>query len=135
IMKLRRRATARAATEALASYGPGVEPLLGKVLRFADEDPEVRAAAPGILARIGTQDAADTLLRCLAMEEATPTLRFRIHRALARAGHRNPGLKIDRGRVRAAVIREIRHIYQELQIARDLGRAAELELLSEALDH
>ena len=133
IMKLRKRTTARAATESLAEYGAGVEPLLGKVLRFSDEDPEVRAAAPGILARIDTQEACDVLQRCLGMEEANPALRYKVHRSLARLTYRNPQLRVDRKRVRAACIRELRHIYQELQVTADLAEAAEFELLSEAL--
>ena len=54
--------TAAEAQAALAAYGPGVEDLVGPVLRAAEEPLEIRQAVPDVLARVGTQHAADILL-------------------------------------------------------------------------
>jgi AAA family ATP:ADP antiporter len=49
------------AQAALAAYGPDVVSLITPVLRSAGEPLEVRKAIPDVLARIGTQKAADIL--------------------------------------------------------------------------
>ena len=54
--------TVAEAQTALAAYGPGLEGLLARTLRSADEPLEVRRAIPDVLARIGTQKAADSLV-------------------------------------------------------------------------
>jgi len=54
------------AQRTLAAYGPGVEDLL-TVLREETEPLDVRRAVPEVLARIGTQRAADILLETLAL--------------------------------------------------------------------
>jgi ATP:ADP antiporter, AAA family len=53
----------------LAAYGPGLEALVAPTLRAADAPLEVRRAIPEVLARIGTQTAADILLGELARRE------------------------------------------------------------------
>jgi AAA family ATP:ADP antiporter len=58
--------TAAEAQAALAAYGPGVEGLLAPALGSGEERFEVRRAIPEILARIGTQKAADILVAELA---------------------------------------------------------------------
>jgi ATP:ADP antiporter, AAA family len=57
------------AQTALAAYGPGIEALLAPTLRSADTAPEIRRAVPEVLARVGTQTAADLLLGELARRE------------------------------------------------------------------
>jgi AAA family ATP:ADP antiporter len=57
------------AQTALAAYGPGVEAMLQPVLRDADMAPEIRRAVPEVLARLGTQRAADILLDELGRHE------------------------------------------------------------------
>ncbi|MGE5742178.1 MAG: Npt1/Npt2 family nucleotide transporter, partial [Candidatus Aminicenantes bacterium RBG_16_66_30] len=61
--------TVAEAQAALASYGPGIESLLAPALDSADEPPEVRRAIPEVLARIGTQKAADILVGELARRD------------------------------------------------------------------
>ncbi len=64
------------AQKTLADYGPGVEDLVAPALQ-ADAGPaEVRRAVPEVLARIGTQRAADILLAELARrrEDLEPAL-------------------------------------------------------------
>lgn len=58
--------TVAEAQSALAAYGPGLEGLLARALRPADEPLEIRRAIPEVLARIGTQKAADILVGELA---------------------------------------------------------------------
>lgn len=60
-------ATASEAQAALAAYGPGSEGLLAGPLRADDTPLEVRRALPEVLARIGTQKAADVLVAELAV--------------------------------------------------------------------
>jgi AAA family ATP:ADP antiporter len=50
------------AQKTLAMYGPGIEGLVGPVLQLESEPLDVRRAVPEVLARIGTQRAADILL-------------------------------------------------------------------------
>jgi AAA family ATP:ADP antiporter len=59
-------ATRPEAQSTLAAYGPGVVDLLGPYLRAEAAPPEVRRAVPEVLARIGTQRAADVLVEELA---------------------------------------------------------------------
>jgi len=54
------------AQAALTAYGPGIESVLASTLGSVDESPEVRRAIPEVLARIGTQKAADILVGELA---------------------------------------------------------------------
>lgn len=58
--------TAAEAKTALAAYGPGVEDRLAAALASPDEPVEVRRAIPEVLARLGTQAAADILVAELA---------------------------------------------------------------------
>ena len=58
--------TVAEAQTALAAFGPGIESFLASSLGSADEPPEVRRAIPEVLARIGTQKAADILVDELA---------------------------------------------------------------------
>jgi ATP:ADP antiporter, AAA family len=58
--------TVAEAQAALAAYGPGLESLVARILRSDDEPLEIRRAIPDVLARIGTQKAADILVRELA---------------------------------------------------------------------
>ncbi len=50
------------AQKTLARYGPGIEGLVGPILQLESEPLEVRRAVPEVLARVGTQRAADILL-------------------------------------------------------------------------
>jgi hypothetical protein len=58
--------TVAEAQSALIAYGPGLESLVAPELHAAAQPPEVRRAIPDVLARIGTQKAADVLVAELA---------------------------------------------------------------------
>ena len=58
--------TVAEAQASLAAYGPGLESLAARILRTDDEPLEIRRAIPDVLARIGTQKAADILVGELA---------------------------------------------------------------------
>jgi AAA family ATP:ADP antiporter len=58
--------TVAEAKTALAAYGPGLEARLAPALRSPGEPLDVRRAIPEVLARIGTQKAADILVAELA---------------------------------------------------------------------
>lgn len=75
--------TCQEAQTALAALGPGVEDLVGPVLRATDEPLEVRRAIPEVLARVGTQAGVDILLDELAqrredMEQALVDALYKI---------------------------------------------------------
>ncbi len=57
------------AQAALAAYGPGAVDVLAPAMRDAALPPEVRRAVPEVLARVGTQRAADLLLAELARRD------------------------------------------------------------------
>jgi ATP/ADP translocase len=57
------------AQAALAAYGSGIVGFLGRTLRPSEQPLEVRRAVPEILARIGTQKAADILAAELARRD------------------------------------------------------------------
>ncbi len=57
------------ARSALAAYGPGLEPLVAPALSSPDQPLEVRRAIPEVLARLGTQKAADILVAELARRQ------------------------------------------------------------------
>jgi len=61
--------TVAEAQAALAAYGPGFEGLIAAALRSPEEPIEVRRAVPEVLARIGTQKAADSLVSELARRD------------------------------------------------------------------
>lgn len=66
VRQLANPATRPEAQSTLAAYGPGVVDLVAPVLRDDGASPEVRRAVPEVLARIGTQHAADVLVEELA---------------------------------------------------------------------
>jgi AAA family ATP:ADP antiporter len=75
--------TAAEAKTALAAYGPGLEARVAPALRAPDQPLDVRRAIPEVLARIGTQKAADILVAELArrqddMEQALIDALYRI---------------------------------------------------------
>ncbi|MGZ5498854.1 MAG: HEAT repeat domain-containing protein, partial [Candidatus Aminicenantales bacterium] len=61
--------TVAEAQAALTAYGDGIESLLVSAIGSADEPLEVRRALPEVLARIGTQKAADILVDELARRD------------------------------------------------------------------
>jgi AAA family ATP:ADP antiporter len=81
--RLLRDPSAEVVLYALAAYGPGIEDTLYPALRDESLSPEIARAVPEILARIGTQRAADILVGELArhregIEPAVVDALFRI---------------------------------------------------------
>ncbi|RMG16907.1 MAG: MFS transporter [Deltaproteobacteria bacterium] len=119
IYKLANKATAAAAVSALAAFGDGIEDTLAKVLDQEYENPAVRRQIPRVLAKIGTQRAADILVRHLRAGDET--LRQRLCHALNRVACRNPKLRLDLRAVESALTHELRAAYGVLRSAWDLG--------------
>jgi CRP-like cAMP-binding protein len=92
---LDRPGTAAAAADALAAYGPGIEPALDVLLDRGPDKKHDRASAwaAGILQRLGTAAAVATLGRHLGDEDET--VRAAIYKAFAGlAGHEEPLLTV-----------------------------------------
>lgn len=86
------------AQTALAAYGPEITGRIAPLLRSADEPPEVRRAIPEVLARIGTQKAADILVAELArrredMEQALVDALYKIRAERPRVRFRQRDLR------------------------------------------
>jgi AAA family ATP:ADP antiporter len=134
VYKLRQRDTARAASQALASYGEPVVDVLGKVLAQDREEPTLRRQVPRILERIGTPKCLDVLMKNLAVSD--PDTRRETARAAARLRDRL-NARVDEERVRALVDEEVREHYQNLAALEDLHPIAGHEgpdLLRDAIE-
>lgn len=79
---------ADAAAAALLAYGERIAGTLGDALVDPDEDAAVRAALPGVLARIGTRRASAALLRALRRRDAD--VRTEVIEALVRVRGDHP---------------------------------------------
>jgi AAA family ATP:ADP antiporter len=86
----------------LAAYGPGIEGLLQPVLRSAAEPLDVRRAVPEVLARVGSQRAADILLDELARHDEA--LEQALIDALFRIRTERPQVRFREKAVRAEVV-------------------------------
>jgi len=118
VYRLARRETARAAAEALAEHGPGIERLVAKVLSQPGEDPEIRRNAPRVLGRLATPEAVRLLTEFL--DDPDPALRRNADMALARAVRARPELAVDEVRVRGACLQEMGRAYRALAAAQAL---------------
>jgi AAA family ATP:ADP antiporter len=118
VYKLGQRDTARAAAQALASYGEAVVEVLGKVLAQEREEPTLRRQVPRILERIGTQKCLDILMRNLGVHD--PDTRREAARAAARLRDRL-NARVNEANVRALVDEEIKEHYQNLAALADLA--------------
>ena len=98
--------TCAAAQAALAAYGPGVEALVGPALRSDGVLPAVRRAIPDVMARVGTQRAADILLEELARRRED--LEHPIVEALARIRAERPAVRFRGRAVRAELLHMVR---------------------------
>jgi len=121
VYRLARRDTAREAADALAAFGPGVEPTLARVLGNPLEEPAIRRAVPLVLGRLATPQAAAILLRHVDAEDEA--LRHAVDHALVRTVRRRPEVAVDVGRVTQAVRAELALAYRALAAAEALGLA------------
>jgi AAA family ATP:ADP antiporter len=90
------------AQKTLAAFGPGIEVLLQPILRSDAEPPDVRRAVPEILARVGSQRAADMLLEELARHEEA--LEPALVDALYKVRTERPQVRFREKTVRAEVV-------------------------------
>jgi len=103
ISHLGRPATAAAAAEALAAYGPAIAGTLADYLVDPSEPAAVRRALPAILARSGSPRAARLLLSALGRDDAPEA---EVVEALFRLKGDHPGLSIEEEAVRAQIFRQ-----------------------------
>jgi hypothetical protein len=94
---------ADAAVAALLAYGERIAGTLGDALVDPDEDAAVRAALPGVLARIGTRRASAALLRALRGRDAE--VRAEVIEALVRVRADHPETALP-GDIVSAEVRE-----------------------------
>jgi len=119
VYKLAREETASDAAEALAAYGPGIEPTLERVLDNALEDPGVRRQVPRVLGALGTTQAVAILTNHLT--DADENVRRSLFKALRRALRRRRGLSVDKKAILRAVDHELSRAYHALGCAETLG--------------
>lgn len=93
-------------SSALAQFGPKIIGTLGDYLADREEDPEVRRAVPGILARIGTPEAVEFLSQELVGAEAE--LAAEIIDSLDRLRAENPQIQFPENQIRQRLREEIR---------------------------
>jgi hypothetical protein len=112
IGKLRNPVLREDATNALVRFGPKIAGTLTDYLADRTEDPEVRQAMPGILARIGTQEAADFL--SLELAGAEGELAAEIIDALDRIRTDKPQVRFSGSTVRLRILKEVKSYCQDL---------------------
>ncbi|HOX46609.1 MAG TPA: Npt1/Npt2 family nucleotide transporter [Myxococcota bacterium] len=142
VYRLEQRDTRSAAADALVAIGEPALRVLARVLANPREVPGTRLAIPSILGRIGEQAGQDGLVAVL--EDPDEALRTRVHDALHRFRLRRPHLRLEPGRVRAALRAEIALLYHLAALAADLDLTQdplrssvgpEAPLLEDALVH
>jgi AAA family ATP:ADP antiporter len=94
------------AQTALAAFGPGIEGVLLPLLRDPGEPLEVRRAVPEVLARVGTQRAADGLLDELSRHDES--IEQALVDALDKIRTDRPQVRFRAKAVRAEVLRLLR---------------------------
>jgi len=124
--------TRMVATEALAAFGPPAVRLLSRVLSNPAEKLATRQAVPGILARIGNQDAMDALFEHVG--DPNDEMRNRTLESIHRLRLRKPHLHVMRKEIDSAIDVEIQSLYQQVFAASDLNLPHD-SLLDEALRH
>jgi AAA family ATP:ADP antiporter len=103
-----------AAAEALAKAGSSAMAPLGGALADPKVPPEVRHAVPGVLERIGSDEAAAVLVEHLLQGDGV--LRLRTLQALGRMRDERPALALDPHGVEAVLGAEILGHYRSYQI-------------------
>ena len=105
VEQFQRRDTALEAASALAAFGPGIETQLREVLVDEAAHVDCRRGVALVLQRLGTRDAAESLL--LALPSREPSVRKAAARALSRLTRRQHGPSIDAAPVERAVHAEL----------------------------
>ncbi|MEW5900870.1 MAG: Npt1/Npt2 family nucleotide transporter [Acidobacteriota bacterium] len=127
IRLLSRPATLEAAREALGAYGESILGTLKDVLSDPQEPAGVRQAVPGILARTGSQRAADILTLELAKEN--PEAETEVIAALHKMKLNSPGLRFSERIVLTKTVVLIKKCYLILLQLHDLKSDRKKEVL------
>jgi AAA family ATP:ADP antiporter len=101
--------TRHAAQDALTAYGSGIEERIEGPLHDAAEKQEIRIALPEVLARIGSQKAADILIAELA--RGTADLQQSVIDALYRIRSNHPEVRFEKKRILTGVFSLMKTIY------------------------
>ncbi len=112
ISKLKNPVLREDASNALVRFGPIITGTLTDYLADQTEDPEVRRAVPGILARIGTQEAADFLSWELGGAESE--LAAAIIDALEKIRTEDPHVRFSPSMIKARIFTEVKSLCQNL---------------------
>ncbi len=109
--------TRQAAQDALTAFGGRIVDDIKKALRDPDKNLEIRTALPEVLARIGTQKAANVLFSELALgEESTEQ---EVISALKKIKSSRPSFQVKRKKVMADIFSFVRRSYQIVLEASD----------------
>lgn len=106
VWRLRHPVLRADAADALFKFGGRIVGTLADFLADKSEHPEVRTSAASLLARIGTQEAADFLSWQLA--EGEEGLNFAVIDALDRIRTGHPEIRFDPEAIKAEIMRETR---------------------------
>ncbi|HVP44127.1 MAG TPA: Npt1/Npt2 family nucleotide transporter [Terriglobales bacterium] len=124
------------AAEALASFGDTVVGTIRDYLVDPDVAPGIRNELPGVLLKIGTEEAAQVLVENLM--QGDPTLRFRIISALNKLRRQAVGLNIDQDAVESILAAELLGHYRSHQVLHRLAAMrddAAIQALHKTMDH
>jgi AAA family ATP:ADP antiporter len=116
---LARPAVAQAASRALVEYGEKIAGALKDYLADPEEDLWLRRAIPDILARIGTQRAADILQREFGRDR--PDLEAELIEAMAKIKSGHPDLIFSDSIIDSGVLRFLKRSYKGLQELTELS--------------
>lgn len=133
VHKLHQPAIRQAAIEALTQFGSIVEPLLAQTLADPKIEQEIRRYIPEALQRLGSPQAAASLLGCL--KESDRVVRGAIFVALTRLRDAGVHFEVEKEQLREALWLELGYYYQVYlwQADLELSGTGEQSLLDEAL--
>jgi AAA family ATP:ADP antiporter len=129
---LARPAVAQAAVLALTEYGNGVVGTLGDYLADGEEDIRLRRLLPDVLARIGTQRAADTLLA--GFRKSVGGLEAELVEAMSKIKASRPAVAFGEAEVLRGVLLHLRAVYADLDAFRALRAARKKEIRARELE-
>jgi hypothetical protein len=123
---------AQAAVLALTEYGNGVVGTLGDYLADGEEDIRLRRLLPDVLARIGTQRAADTLLA--GFRKSVGGLEAELVEAMSKIKASRPAVAFGEAEVLRGVLLHLRAVYADLDAFRALRAARKKEIRARELE-
>lgn len=129
---LARPAVAQAASRALVEYGEKIVGALKDYLADPEEDLRLRRAIPDILARIGTQRAADILQQEFGRDGAD--LEAELIEAMAKIKSAHPDLVFSDSIIDTGVLRLLKRSYLSLQELTELSPGQKKDDLARGLE-